>query len=106
MTYEGDASPAEIDLSTDATGPLAASLEVTLDAGTGGGFGNCTTFRSDERLFSGTLAEMADREPIEAFIAEDSPSSATFRLTFTMSPDALGAAGSAAADFVWTATPA
>jgi hypothetical protein len=106
VTYEGDASPAEVVLSTQATGPLAEVLEVTLDAGTGGGYGNCTTFRSDERLFAGTLAEMADREAIDAFVAESSPSTATFRLTFTMSPEAFDTAGNATADFVWTATPA
>ena len=105
VTYEGDAEPAEIDLSTQATGPLARSLEVQLDAGTGGGFGDCDTFRADERLFTGTLAQMAQVEAIEGFVAESSPSSRTFRLTFTMRDDAVDTAGAATADFIWTATP-
>lgn len=105
VTYEGDADPVVIELDARAAGPLTQSLNVELDEGQGGGFEDCGNFRRGRSLFSGTLAAMADRGPIEAFVAEASPSTATFRLTFTMSDDAVSTDGEATADFIWTAAP-
>lgn len=105
VTYEGDAEPVAVELTTEATGPLAEALEVELDEGVGGGFGDCDSFRAGETLFAGTLAVMAAGEPVEAFAADASPTTASFRLTFTVSQDAPATDGDAAADFIWTARP-
>jgi hypothetical protein len=105
VTYEGDASSADVDLRASVGGELAPALGVLIEVGEGAGFGTCTGFEPDEQLFDGTLAGLGAAGSILAFVATDSPQTASFRMTFTMDVATEDTSGDASADFVWEAAP-
>ena len=105
VTYEGDASSADVELRALVEGELAPALGVLIEVGEGGGYGSCVGFQPDDELFDGTLAELGAAGSSLAFVATGSPQTASFRMTFTMDADTRDTAGDASADFVWEAAP-
>jgi hypothetical protein len=104
VTYEGDVLPAQVHLDASADGALVGALLVSIETGTGGGFQNCGGFEPDGMLFDGTLGELADAQPLEAFEADETPASRTFRFTFDLDPEvAVEGHATATADLAWTA---
>jgi hypothetical protein len=104
VTYEGDVLPVDVALDASAEGALAGALLVTIERGTGGGFQNCGGFEPDDTLFEGTLAELADADPLAAFEATETPSTSTFRFTFDLDDDVpVEGRARASADLAWTA---
>jgi hypothetical protein len=100
----GAGGSAGLGLHGTASGPLAAGLQLTVAAGTGGRFGDCTGFRGNQ-VYTGTLAAFATRHgsaggalqvPISA------GTSPSFR--FTVIPNASATQDQqAVAAFSWTA---
>jgi len=104
VTYEGDVLPIDVRLDASADGVLSQALLVTIESGVGGRFQNCGGFEADGVLFEGTLAELADAPEMDAFEAEETPSSRTFRFTFDLDPDVpVEGRAQARADLAWTA---
>ena len=104
VTYEGDVIPVDVHLDASADGALSEALLVTIESGAGGGFQNCGGFDADGTVFEGTLEELAASEPLDAFTAEETPSSRTFRFTFDLDPDVpVQGHATANADLAWTA---
>ena len=104
VTYEGDVLPVDVRLDASAEGVLSQALLVTIEAGVGGSFQNCGGFDPDEVLFEGTLAELADAVEMDAFRADETPSTRTFRFTFDLDPDVpVEGRAQARADLAWTA---
>lgn len=106
VSYEGSILPVRVSLAATTTGPLADFLAVDVDAGTGGGFDDCDSFAADERVYSGTVADLATSPPIDVATVRNQNESMTYRFRFEVLDEA-GAVGQAAAvDIVWEAVPA
>jgi hypothetical protein len=104
VTYEGDVVPVDVRLEASADGVLAPALQLTIEAGTGGGFQACGGFEATDTLFEGTLAELADTDALDAFRATETPATRTFRFTFDLDPDVpVQGRARASADLAWTA---
>ena len=99
----GSVLPTVIRLAGDSTGALAPFLEMTVEAGSGGGFQDCGGFVSERVVYEGTLADFAagPAEGVEVFTASESPESHTFRLSFVLSEGDYEDDPEATADFVW-----
>lgn len=108
IVYRGDHLPVEVRLQAEARGRLARALEVAVDAGTGGGFGDCGGFRREARLFEGTLAQLAaatSGEGLLSFTATEPESARTFAVEVRLPDDATGTAGqTATAQLTWRAS--
>ena len=104
VTYEGDVLPVDVELDASADGNLVDALLVSIEAGDGGGFQNCGGFTPTGTLFEGTLRELADAQPLDAFTAEVTPATRTFRFTFDLDPEVpVEGRATASADLAWTA---
>ena len=104
VTYEGDVLPVDVELDASADGALVGALLVTIESGDGGGFQNCGGFEPDGVVFDGTLQELADADPLDAFTAEETPGTRTFRFTFDLDPEVpVEGRATAGADLAWTA---
>lgn len=105
VTYEGDVLPVALRLAASAEGALAPALLITIEAGKGGGFQDCGGFEPATTVFAGSLEALAAREqPLDAFTAEVTPQTETFRFTFDLDPEVpVEGRASASADLAWTA---
>ena len=107
ITYDGTASPAVVSLygSSGGTG-LDAYLDLTIEEGTGGAYGDCSAFATTGTLFAGTLAELAARHAdfdsgLQAWSPASSPESRSYRFSLTLQDD-NGAQGlEVAPNFMW-----
>jgi hypothetical protein len=86
---------------------LERYLDMTVETGSGGGFGDCTGF-SGEPMFQGTMATFAERyhdhaSGLTAFGASAASASRTFRFTFELQDDPAAQAHGVTAAFTWEA---
>ena len=82
---------------------LGGWLEVTIDLGTGGGYGDCAGFSPAATIFSGTLATLAPHDDFSRGLGAWSAGPGdvrTYRITTTLLEGAPTGA-TAAADFHW-----
>jgi hypothetical protein len=108
VTYAGSVYPATVRLSGTGTGPLAPSLLMKLDAGDGGGFGDCDGFEPSSSLFEGNLDSFVDTHPAQAGIevfrpVADAPAR-TFRFSFGLPEDFDDQGAQSTAAFRWEVT--
>ena len=104
VTYEGDVLPVDVRLDASAEGALAGALLVTIEEGVGGSFQNCGGFESGAVIFEGSLDDLADVEPLDAFTAEETP--AAQHVPLHLRPRSRGprrGRATASADLAWTA---
>ncbi len=105
VAYEGSILPVALTLDAQTVGDLGPYLDVEIDAGSGGGFGACEGFRSEERIFTGTLEQLDDRGVIELGSIYNSNESVVYRFTFELRDQAGAVGRQSSLDFVWEATP-
>lgn len=91
VTYAGTL-PAAVRFHATVTGTLGDHLSVTVEEGSGGGFGSCDGFAAGRTLFSGTLASLgathrdwATATPATLPWAPTGPATRTYRVTYTLS---------------------
>lgn len=102
VTYQGTL-PAEIVLYSEVGGTgLARHLQMDVEVGRGGGFGDCTGFASEATLFSGLLEEMGGLA-VRVWSAQSGMETRTFRFTATLADDDRAQGTSASASFIWEA---
>jgi hypothetical protein len=110
VTYSGSLD-ASVKLYASTTGTLAQYLDLTVEQGTGGGFGNCTGFTPDAApLYTGTLSAFAAAHVNfgngwGSFTPTGgAPSDTkTYRIKYTLQNDDAAQAKSANATFTWEA---
>lgn len=107
VTYAG-APPSAVTLhgASGGTG-LAEHLLMTVEEGTGGGFGSCAGF-SGTRVFEGTLASFAQAHPSDGVGVATSMGAAggderTFRIELTLANAPAAQGRGAIAEFTWAA---
>ena len=111
VTYGGSVTSAvKLYVSASTNSAFQAYLDLVVDEGTGGGFGDCTGFSSTSTLFTGTLATFASTNVDHASgLSSWTPTAAgqarTYRFTYTVNaatPDGQQGANSTAT-FQWEA---
>lgn len=113
VTYQGDittSSPIQLYRSGANTGTgLDQYLDLDIDIGTGGSFGDCTGFSSTSTLFNNTLQNFAATHldfasaQSTAWTPTGSGQTRTFRFTLTLQDDNAAQGLSAGFGFTWEA---
>jgi hypothetical protein len=90
-----------------ATGNLAEYLDVTVERGTGGGFGDCTGFTGTQ-IFNNTLKYLNDNVDdftagVGAWTPASSSDSRVYRISISVQQNALAQAKTATGTFTWEA---
>jgi hypothetical protein len=103
--YDGGSDAATVRLAAEAVqGRLADALAVTVDRGTGGGYGDCTGF-SGSRIFNGNLTSLGRADTADGGLSTgwqpSGPESQTFRITVNLADPAPAKGADAQARFVW-----
>lgn len=105
VVYEGTIVPVELAMRSEATGDLTRYLDVMIEDGKGGGFGDCAGFSASEEVFAGTLEELAASGWLSLGDIVNAGDAVSFRISFDLQDrqEALGRAANAS--FVWEVTP-
>ena len=104
LTYSGS-TPASIRMYGASIGDLAQYLDVTVDVGSGGQFGNCTGFVASSTIFDDALTNLpsAWATGVPTFTAATSPTVRTVRITVEVQNLPAAQNKSATATFTWEA---
>ena len=111
VTYSGSLVPATVNLYGVAAGGLDAYLDLTIEEGSGGEFGDCSFgggFSPTSTIFSGTLTSFAATHTnftngAGAWLPAANPESRTYRFTVTLQDNNLAQGLNATATFTWEA---
>lgn len=106
IVYAGELTPTGVTFHAAVDGPLAPFLDVSIEVGTGGSFGDCLGFVPAATIYRGTLAELAEAHSdrssgLSTFTAVESPSSRTVRFVVEVQSDDAAQGAGASADFTW-----
>jgi len=106
VTYAGALDRPLVQVAGKADGALAEALELTLDVGRGGAFGDCAGFAPEGAVYTGTLAAFTAAHPPGSGLTAFSPAGPgderTFRFRFVLSDDGAAQGAEAAVDFDWS----
>ena len=109
VTYSGSLLPADVNLYGVSGGTgLDVYLDVTVEEGSGGIFGNCAGFTPTSTIFTGTLTSFAATHTnfatgAGAWNPAANPESRTYRFTVTLQDNNLAQGLNATATFTWEA---
>ena len=108
VTYSGTlTSGVSVKLYGTSSGALASYLNLTVEQGTGGGFGSCAGF-SGSQIYSGTVSGFSATYTnfgtgLTGFSPSANPETHTYRFTITVQNDNNAQNKTAAADYTWEA---
>lgn len=108
VTYSGTlTSGVSVKLYGTSSGALASYLNLTVEQGTGGGFGRCTGF-SGSQIYSGTASGFSSTYTgfgagLTGFSPSANPETHTYRFTITVQNDNNAQNKTATADYSWEA---
>lgn len=105
VTYDGTILPVELTLDTQTVGDLGPFLDVSIERGVGGGFGDCGDFEPTASVFTGTLGELDRKGAMGLGFIYNSDESSVFRFEFELQDEADAVGRKSSIDFVWEATP-
>jgi hypothetical protein len=105
VSYDGTIVPVDLAMRSEASGELTAFLDVTIEAGQGGGFGDCSGFRRVERVFIGTLQELAASGWIGLGTVLNTDQRMSYRISFELQDRQEALGRTAGTSFVWEVTP-
>ena len=109
VTYSGSLLPADVNLYGVSGGTgLDAYLDLTVEEGTGGIFGNCTGFSATSTIFTGTLTSFAAAHTnfgngAGVWNPAANPESKTYKFTVTLQDNNAAQGLNATATFTWEA---
>ncbi len=108
VTYSGTLLPSTVKLYGVSGGPLDAYLDLTIEEGNGGVFGNCTGFTPTSTIFTGTLTSFAATHTnfsngAGAWNPAANPETVVYRFTVTLQDNNLAQGLNATATFTWEA---
>lgn len=92
VSYTGSILPAPVRAYATSGGGLDAYLDMTVEMGTGGGYGSCAAFAPTSTIYTGTLAGFSTTHSgwangLATFTAATNPDNRTFRFTLTVQDD-------------------
>jgi len=106
LTYSGTALPAPIRMYGTTTGTLDTYLDLTIEEGTGGSFGDCTGFAANSTIFTNTVENFAATHTnwtngLAVVTASANPTSRTLRFTIDVQNDPAAQSNTATVDFTF-----
>ncbi len=107
VTYQGSLVPADVSLYGTSSGSLDAYLDLKIEDGRGGSFGDCTGFTASSTVFNNTLANFAATHTnfgngITGWSAMNLESQ-TYRFTLTLQDNNLAQGLSTTGTLTWEA---
>ena len=92
VSYTGSIVPATIRAYGTSGGSLDAFLDMTVEMGTGGGYGDCASFTPGSTIYTGTVSGFSATHAdwatgLATFTAATNPDNRTFRFTLTVQDD-------------------
>lgn len=105
VSYDGTIVPVDLAMRSEAAGDLATYLDVTVERGQGGGFGDCSGFVRDDQVFAGTLGRLAASGWLELGRVVNAGDRTSFRISFEVQDTEEALGRTASASFVWEVTP-
>lgn len=110
VTYSGSLLPAPVRAYGSTTGTLDTYLDLTVEIGTGGGYGNCAAFSPTATIYTGTLDAFSTTHAdwssgLATFTATSNPDNRTFRFTLTVQDDNNAQGLTTTAEFFFEAQP-
>ena len=92
VEYGGSIVPVDMILLVNSVGDLGPFLNLSIDEGSGGGFEACETFVQSDRLYNGTLSDLASGDPLPVGVILNSGETRSYRITFALQDEqeALG----------------
>ncbi len=108
VTYSGNLLNADIKMYGSTTGTLDTYLDMTVEEGTGGSFGDCTGFTPASTIFNNTLENYATTHTnwasgLNVYTATVNPQSRTLRFTIDVQNNPAAQNDSSTATFTWEA---
>ena len=108
VTYQGSLVPADVSIYGTSGGSLDAYLDLTIEEGSGGSFGDCTGFSLSSTLFNNMLANFAATHTnfgngATGWSPAVNPESLTYRFTLTLQDNNLAQGLSTTGTFTWEA---
>ena len=106
VTYSGTALPAPIRLHGTTTGTLDTYIDLTIEEGTGGGFGSCGGFVANSTIFNNTLETFSATHAgwatgLAVVTAASNPTVRTVRFTVEVQDNPAAHSDTATADFIF-----
>lgn len=105
VVYDGTIVPVDLAMRAEANGELANYLDVVVEDGHGGGFGDCGGFRQDRQIFAGTLAELAASGWLELQTLLNGGERISYRISFELQDEREALGLTASTSFVWEVAP-
>ena len=105
VSYDGTILPVELTLDTQTVGDLGPFLDISVERGAGGAFGDCDGFEPEEEIFSGTLDELDRAAVMPLGFFYNTGDSETFRFELELRDEADAVGRQSSIDFVWEASP-
>lgn len=105
VTYDGTIVPVDLAMRSEAAGDLAAYLDVVVEGGQGGGFGDCRGFTSGGQVFAGTLGDLAASGWLDLGRVVNAGDRVSYRISFEVQDREEALGRTASASFVWEVTP-
>lgn len=105
VEYGGSIVPVDMTLLVDSVGDLGRYLNLSIEEGSGGGFEACETFVRSDRLYDGTLSDLASGDRLPLGVILNSGETRSYRITFALQDEQEALGRTATADFVWEVTP-
>lgn len=105
VVYTGSVLPAAVGLAASTSGDVAPYVDVEIERGTGGRFGDCGGFEPLDLVFSGAVSALAS-EPADLGRFRSAGEQMSLRFTFDLADEAAAAGRAGSVDFVWEAAPA
>lgn len=102
--YAGTILPVELSLAAETSGDIAPFVQVRVERGAEGRFGDCAAFVADAEVFDGTLEEL-DAAAIELGQIRNEDEQISFRFVFDLADEAEAAGRTGSVDFIWEAVP-
>lgn len=107
VAYDGTAFDGVVGFRARGGGDLAPLVDITVEVGDGGDFGDCDGFEPADTLYRGTLASLVsehgeDGEAIPAMTIRSVHQVRTFRVTMAVRDDTAAAGRIASVEFRWS----
>jgi hypothetical protein len=104
VTYGGTVAAAVKLYQTGASGSLGATLNITVEQGTGGSYSSCTGFITGSTIYTGTLGGLSTTYAggVGTWAATNGATK-TYRTTWSVQDDNAGAGQTAQTTFTWEA---
>lgn len=104
VTYTGTVLPVEVSLAAVTSGDVAPYVDIDIEHGRGGRFGDCSAFEPETVVFEGSLGDL-EEGVLDLGVFRSQGEDMSLRFTFDLLDEIDAAGRRGAVDFMWEAVP-